>query len=112
MYDWEIQRYMFQFGSRDILLFHLKNFLRSRPYILSNLNGQAIFDTSLQTALAEYQRHHRLSVADGTLNKETYAAIGKEMSITQINAQTLSRTFDVGKFRSKNRFIRERSNAI
>lgn len=84
MSHWETRHYLFEVGSSDILLFHLKEFLRSRPYLKNRPTRTSVFDASLQAALAEYQRYKRLRVADGTFNAETYAAIGGEMSAVQV----------------------------
>ena len=77
-------RFFFQPNSKHITLFHLKQFLNSRPYLNSGSNSD-VFDSQFQSSLTNFQTYHRLKIQDGTLNAETYAQIGSEMSSAHIN---------------------------
>lgn len=81
-----IRYYMFKPGDRNTVIAALKRFLQSRVYLKTGLKltRTAEFDAPLQATLAEFQKYKKLSATDGTLNKETYAALGKEMTAVQL----------------------------
>lgn len=79
-----IEFYFFQLGERNSIIGKLKDYLRSLSYLKNKPTKGIIFDASLKAALTEFQRHKRLPVMDGSLNLETYAALGKEMTPQQI----------------------------
>lgn len=75
-----IRWYLFKLKDRHYIISRLREFLRFRPYLKNKPPVSFDFDAALQTSLAEFQIYHRLKVTDGTLNEETWAAVGKEMS--------------------------------
>ena len=64
----------------------LRNFLRSRGFLRNN--NKNLFDEEMRQALVEFQGHKRLGVTDGNLTLETFRALGKELSSTQVNFMT------------------------
>jgi len=78
-----IRWYLFKIGDRHYIISRLKDFLHLRPYLKNKPLISFDFDVALQTSLAEFQKYHRLKITNGTLNEETWAAVGKEMSDAQ-----------------------------
>lgn len=75
-----IRWYLFKLKHRHYIISRLREFLRLRPYLKNKPPVSFDFDAALQTSLAEFQTYHRLKVTDGTLNEETWAAVGAEMT--------------------------------
>lgn len=82
-------RCFFTVGSQNTAIFHLKQFFDSRSYLRNKNSRAPAFDVQFQTVIAEYQRYHRLRIQDGSLNAETYARIGREMSHFQIDTTSI-----------------------
>ena len=83
-----IRWYLFKLRDRHYIISRLREFLRFRPYLRNKPPLSFDFDAVLQTSLAEFQTYHRLKVTDGTLNEETWAAVGAEM--TDVEFQLIS----------------------
>ena len=75
-----VQWYLFKLKARHYIISRLREFLRFRLYLKSKPPVSFDFDGALQTSLVEFQTYHRLKVTDRTLNEETWAAVGAEMT--------------------------------
>ena len=83
-----VQWYLFKLKARHYIISRLREFLRFRLYLKSKPPVSFDFDGALQTSLVEFQTYHRLKVTDRTLNEETWAAVGAEM--TDVEFQLIS----------------------
>lgn len=73
--------YFFKPGSRSPIIFNLKKiFFKTRPYLKTKNTTNDIFDDAFAASIMEFQQYNRLKIQDGSLNEETYAQIGREMS--------------------------------
>ena len=89
MNQWELQKYHLTTNSRGQVVRVVKQLLHSNPRNSYQMNGTDIFDTELQSAVAEFQRTLRLPNTSGTLDSETWAALGANMLPAQINIVSL-----------------------
>lgn len=81
--------YMFKIGSVHSSVRIIKDFLNAHPRVRCSLKPNDNFNVETQAALAQYQSFKQLKVKDDSLNPETYAAIGSEMSPIQLQIATL-----------------------
>lgn len=81
----QFQPLMFSVESKNPAVRIVKEFLNAHPHVRNfNLPLNYNFDTQTQAALAEYQRYRKLSSIDGSMNAETWKAIGSDMHPAQI----------------------------
>ena len=85
MNQWEMQKYQLSNGSRGQSVRVVKQLLHLNPHNSYQTDRTDVFDSKLQTAIVEFQRTARLLRSDGTLDAETWAALGKSLLPTQIN---------------------------
>lgn len=76
----------FAFGSSDYLFLQIKDFLRQSSLVQNKPNYEAVYDNSLRSSLAEFQKNKRLQITDGSLNPETFQAFGEEMNNSQLSS--------------------------
>ena len=82
-------KYFFRIGARSTVIASLKEFLNSCTYLKTINNRTPVYDETLRSSVAEYQKHHSLQIQDGFLNEETYAQLGREMTVFKIDSITL-----------------------
>lgn len=76
---WRLDKYLFKPGNNNRVILEIKRFLQDHPCVKCDLKRDGVLDSPTQAALTSFQKLKRLRVQDGTLNFETYAAIGAEM---------------------------------
>ena len=81
--------YFFKLGSKNIIIFKLKQFFNTRPYLKIKNNRTDVFDEILLSSIVEFQQYKRLKIQNGLFNAETYAQIGIEMTDTEIEIISL-----------------------
>ena len=89
MNQWELQKYQLTVNSRGQVVRVVKQLLHSNPRNSYRMDGTDIFDVKLQSAVAEFQRTSRLQNTNGTLDAQTWAALGANMLPAQINIASL-----------------------
>jgi hypothetical protein len=73
----------------DNFVLQIKDFLNSHPKISNNQNRNSISNNSFQSLLATFQQFKKLKLTNGKLNKETFRALGEEMSPIQMQMATM-----------------------
>lgn len=86
----DYSKYFFALNARSPVILKLKKYLNARPYLKAKSPLTDVFDGQMQASLAQYQKYHRLTKQDGTLNAETYMQIGREMSDIEIDMISLN----------------------
>ncbi len=81
----ELQKYQLIANSRGQVVRVVKQLLHSNPRNSYRMDGTDIFDIKLQSAIAEFQRAARLPNTSGTLDTQTWAALGANMLPAQIS---------------------------
>ena len=77
----QLQPFMFTVGIRHTAVRIVKEFLNTHPRVpVFNLLLDDNFDLRTQSALAAYQNIKRLPVTDGTMDAETWAAVGTDLN--------------------------------
>lgn len=74
------RRYEFKEGDRHVAVWEIKQFLHHHPQVVGRPQRGDLFDAETRLALVEFQKLARLRTTDGSLDEETYRAIGRAMS--------------------------------
>lgn len=92
MNQWESQKYQLSVGSRGQIVRVVKQLLHENPRTNYQKDGTDFFDSKLQSAVAQFQQVSRFGNADGSLDVETWAALGKTVSDIRLYHLTTSVT--------------------
>lgn len=85
MNKWELQKYELSVNKRGQVVRVVKELLHRNPRSNYHTDGTDVFDTKLYLAVVEFQQTARLRNTNGSVDKETWAALGIGLQPAQID---------------------------